>query len=72
MPMLNAGCKVKQVKDCNSACRIPISNVKAEWVLADTVLNAKGLEQAELVGQRLSNEGFHVIYCSDLERCKQV
>ncbi|CDH61040.1 hypothetical protein RO3G_16011 [Lichtheimia corymbifera JMRC:FSU:9682] len=37
----------------------------------DTVLNAKGLEQAELVGDRLSNEGFDIIYCSDLERCKQ-
>lgn len=44
----------------------------AEIDPADTVLNAKGLEQAELVGKRLSNEGFDIIYCSDLERCKQV
>lgn len=58
--------------DCNAVQLVHFINVKAEFDPADTVLNAKGLEQAELVGDRLSNEGFDIIYCSDLERCKQV
>ncbi|KAI7856559.1 histidine phosphatase superfamily [Circinella umbellata] len=37
----------------------------------DTLLNKKGLEQAILVGQRLSSEKFDIVYCSDLTRCKQ-
>ncbi|KAG2180725.1 hypothetical protein INT44_003732, partial [Umbelopsis vinacea] len=37
----------------------------------DTQLNATGKQQADLVGERLSNEQFDVIYSSDLSRCKQ-
>ncbi|KAI8140188.1 histidine phosphatase superfamily [Fennellomyces sp. T-0311] len=37
----------------------------------DTLLNNRGLEQAALVGKRLSTEKFDKVYCSDLTRCKQ-
>jgi broad specificity phosphatase PhoE len=39
---------------------------------ADTQLNELGLQQADLVGQRLANESYDAIYSSDLSRCKQV
>ncbi|GAB5588135.1 hypothetical protein Unana1_03035 [Umbelopsis nana] len=38
---------------------------------ADTQLNELGLQQADLVGQRLANESYDAIYSSDLSRCKQ-
>ncbi|KAI9275929.1 histidine phosphatase superfamily [Phascolomyces articulosus] len=37
----------------------------------DTLLNQRGLEQATLVGKRLSSEKLDRVYCSDLTRCKQ-
>jgi len=33
-------------------------------------LTEKGVEQAEKLGERLKNERFHAIYCSDLDRAR--
>lgn len=36
------------------------------------MLNATGIKQASLVAKRLADEDFDGVYCSDLQRCKQV
>ena len=37
----------------------------------NSTLNAEGLAQAELLGDRLAQESFDVVYCSDLGRTRQ-
>ncbi|KAI9472248.1 MAG: histidine phosphatase superfamily [Benjaminiella poitrasii] len=37
----------------------------------DTDLNENGLRQADSCGERLKEQGFDHVYCSDLKRCKQ-
>jgi broad specificity phosphatase PhoE len=39
--------------------------------LKDTDLNSNGQQQAEYCGERLQDQSFDHIYCSDLSRCKQ-
>ncbi|KAL4214023.1 hypothetical protein CU097_011433 [Rhizopus azygosporus] len=42
-----------------------------ERFLSDTELNDNGLKQAKQCGERLKNERFDHVYCSDLKRCRQ-
>ncbi|KAG2178785.1 hypothetical protein INT43_001631 [Umbelopsis isabellina] len=46
---------------------------KQRWLQGqmDTHLNETGRRQAELVGKRLAEESFDMMYCSDLSRCKE-
>lgn len=68
MPITKAGYKDNMVMRNIRNLRTTLTRL----TLVDTVLNKNGLNQARKCGERLQNETYDHVYCSDLTRCKQV